>query len=74
MSCENIVQELFQIMKEELNLLERKVELIKKLQTAQGESWSNLRQDKEFITLARRYQPLNNADVLGAWTRKISRF
>ena len=74
MSCENIVQELFQIMKEELNILERKVELIKKLQTAQGESWSDLRQDKKFITLARRYQPLNDADVIGAWTRKISRF
>ena len=69
----NIVQELFQIMKEELNILERKEELIGKLKTTEGETLINLRQDKEFKILARQYPPLNDGDIIAAWTRKIPR-
>ena len=69
----NIVQELFQIMKEELNILERKVDLIEKLKTAEGETLINLRQDKEFKILARQYHPLNDDDIIAAWIRKIPR-
>ena len=68
---ELIVRDLFQIMKEELNILERKVDLIKKLKTTQA--WSNLRHDKEFITLARQYYPLNDCDIIAAWVRKTPR-
>ena len=68
-----IVQELFQIMKEELNILERKVNLIKKLKTMEIKTWNDLRQKKEFITLARQYHPLNDADNIATWIRKISR-
>ena len=74
MSHENkIVRELFQIMEEELNILERKVDLIKKLKNASGKTWNNLRKDKEFQILARKYHPLNDDDIIAAWTRKISR-
>ena len=60
-------------MKEELNVLERKVELIKKLKNAGGESWINLRQDKEFQILARKYHSLNDDDIIAMWSRKMSR-
>jgi hypothetical protein len=69
----NIVQELFQIMKEELNILERKVDLIEKLKTTEGETLINLRQDNGFKNLARQYHSLNDGDIIASWTRKIPR-
>ncbi len=68
-----IIQELFEVMKEELNVLGRKVELIKKLKIAAGESWMNLRQDDEFQILARKYHSLIDDDIIAVWTRKMTR-
>lgn len=68
-----IIQELFEVMKGELNVLERKVELIKKLKTTAGESWMNLRQDDEFQILARKYHSLIDDDIIAVWTRKMTR-
>ena len=72
-SWENMIQRLYQTMEDELTVLQQKVHLIAQLKTLDRDRWMEIRHDLTFITFARKYQKLQEKDIISFWSRKVGK-